>query len=88
MQIFNANNITRDQSNLAIYAYSQIAYTLVDALASLCFIIGSALFFFASTTYQATWLFLIGSIFFGVRPLITLTREFMYLSKEKKAKTN
>ncbi|MFT6023417.1 MAG: hypothetical protein ACI9PY_001534 [Ascidiaceihabitans sp.] len=40
---------------------------------------GSILFFNESTTFVATWLFVIGSVFFGLRPTIRLYRELAYL---------
>ena len=39
------------------------------------FVVGSILFFKESTTYAGTWLFLIGSVMFGLRPMIRLVRE-------------
>jgi len=56
-----------------------LAYTLVDFLAAAMFVIGSILFFEPETTTAATWLFLIGSIFFGLRPTITMIREIAYI---------
>jgi len=59
----------------ALYAQYQAIYDGVDALAAIAFIIGSALFFSESTKTIATWLFLIGSVFFAVRPLVHLVRD-------------
>ncbi len=47
--------------------------------AAVLFIVGSILFFSSNTTYAATWLFLIGSLFFAMRPTTTLLRELAYL---------
>ena len=41
----------------------------------LMFVIGSLLFFKAETTYVGTWLFLIGSVLFSLRPGVKLFRE-------------
>ena len=60
----------------ALYARYQAIYDGVDALAAIAFIVGSALFFSESTKTIATWLFLIGSVFFAVRPLVHLVRDF------------
>lgn len=54
--------------------------TANDFLAGVTFVVGSALFFSESTTYAATWLFLIGSILFMLRPAIRLTRR-VHLSR-------
>ncbi|MFN3250258.1 YrhK family protein [Roseibium album] len=49
--------------------------TIVEFLAALTFIVGSVLFFFPVLVYAGTWLFLIGSILFAVRPTIWLMLE-------------
>ena len=58
-----------------VYYRYQAMYDSVDALAAIAFIVGSALFFSESTKTAGTWLFLIGSIFFAIRPLIHLIRD-------------
>ena len=47
-----------------------------DFLIAVWFVIGSILFFWESTTFAATWFFLIGSIQFLIRPAIRLSRRF------------
>jgi hypothetical protein len=47
-----------------------------DALIAVWFVAGSALFFHDSTATAATWLFLLGSIQFLVRPVLRLARMF------------
>ncbi|MDO4906626.1 YrhK family protein [Neisseria sp.] len=79
MPIFHPDNRSRSPLHKKIYAYSELAYTIVDFSAALLFVIGSILFFSARTTYAGTWLFLIGSVLFGLRPTIKLCREFAYL---------
>lgn len=59
-----------------VYGKYQALYDGNDALAAIAFVIGSALFFSESTKMAGTWLFLIGSVFFAVRPLIHLARDF------------
>ena len=49
--------------------------TVVEFLAALLFVIGSILFFFPSLVFSGTWLFLLGSILFAVRPTIRLLLE-------------
>lgn len=46
-----------------------------DFLIAVWFVIGSVLFFWESTTFAATWFFLVGSIQFLVRPAIRLGRH-------------
>ena len=83
MKLFDPANHTRSKRHQELYAFYALAYTLVDFVAALLFIVGSVLFFRASTTYAGTWLFLVGSIFFGLRPTITLLREFAYIRAGK-----
>ena len=59
-----------------LYGQYQTLYDAVDTLAAIAFIIGSALFFSETTKTVATWLFLVGSVFFAVRPMIHLARDF------------
>lgn len=68
-------NFSTDQHG-KVYGQYQKVYDGVDALAAIAFVIGSALFFSEKTQTAATWLFLIGSVFFAVRPLVHLARDF------------
>lgn len=79
MKLFHPDNRHRSQAHSRLYAYCELAYTVVDVSAAVLFVIGSALFFSEATTEVATWLFLIGSILFGLRPSIRLYRELRYL---------
>lgn len=79
MNFFDPDNHTRSAKHRKIYAYCELAYTLVDVSAAALFVVGSILFFGAATTYAGTWLFLVGSVLFGLRPTIKLYREFAYL---------
>lgn len=68
-----------------ISALYEIAHVMVDFLAAILFVIGSALFFFPSTTHAATWMFLIGSIFFATKPTLRLVREIHLLRAQDRA---
>jgi hypothetical protein len=57
------------------YALFEIAYTLVDFVAALCFVVGSVMFFSEAWQTPGTWLFLIGSICFALKPTLRLVRE-------------
>lgn len=63
------------QKHVRIYAIYEVLFTLVDFAAAFQFIVGSVLFFNESTTYEATWLFLVGSICFALKPTIKVIRE-------------
>ncbi|MGI9370373.1 MAG: YrhK family protein [Ruegeria sp.] len=77
--LFNPDNHTRSERHKKIYAYCELAYTVVDFSAAALFVIGSILFFNDATVFVGTWLFLIGSVFFGLRPTIKLFREIAYI---------
>lgn len=79
MSLFSPDTRTRTRRNAEIWAAYEIAYTFVDFSAAGMFVVGSALFFDQATTYLATWLFLIGSIFFGLKPTLRLVREIHLL---------
>ena len=61
--------------HLEIYWRYQVVRTAVDFAAAMCFLVGSAFFFFASMTVAADWLFLVGSILFAVKPTIDMIRS-------------
>lgn len=79
MRIFDPDNHTKSESHKRLYAICELAYTLVDFSAAVLFVIGSLLFFDESTTYFGTWLFVVGSVLFGLRPTIKLYREIGYI---------
>lgn len=68
----------RAQDNAAtrrIYAAFELAYTIVDFVAALCFVVGSVMFFFERLTYAGTWFFVVGSVCFALKPTLRLLRE-------------
>ena len=67
------NSTLSDRHRLHIR--SSISETFVDFVAWIFFVIGSILFFYADTRYADTWCFLIGSIFFGLRPTIRASSQ-------------
>ena len=58
-----------------VYVAYQAVYDCVDALAAILFIIGSILFFHEATQTGGTWLFLIGSVCFAIRPVVHVVRD-------------
>ncbi len=79
MPLFDPENNEKNERNKKIYTVCEIAYTLDDFGAAAMFVIGSILFFNDDSAVTATWCFLIGSIFFGLKPSIRLIRELCYL---------
>ena len=61
--------------HVEIFWRYQVVRTAVDFGAALCFVVGSAFFFFASMTTPADWLFLLGSILFAIKPTIDMVRS-------------
>ncbi|MCG6859033.1 MAG: YrhK family protein, partial [Salaquimonas sp.] len=80
MTLFNPENHTRSPRNRRIYAIYEVIYTLVDFSAALLFLVGSILFFYPSLENPAIWCFVIGSVFFMMKPAIRVVREFHYLA--------
>ncbi|QDL91244.1 hypothetical protein FDP22_05285 [Paroceanicella profunda] len=78
MKLFNPKTRLTGQHNRKLYAAYEIAYTAVDFAAALLFLIGSILFFRDSTQTAGTWLFVVGSVFFALKPSIRLAREVHY----------
>ena len=78
MTLFDPDAYRRSERHAKIYAAYEIAYTAVDFTAAFLFIIGSVLFFWASTETLAIWLFILGSACFAMKPTIRLLRELAY----------
>lgn len=79
MGLFHPDNRRQSPRHAQLWAAYEIAFTAVDFLAAGLFVIGSILFFWSQTATQATWMFLLGSICFALKPTIRLTRELHYL---------
>lgn len=75
MDIFVARRYDESQEHRETYSKYEVLYSLVDFTAALTFIVGSIFFFYDSLMTAGTWLFLIGSICFALRPTIRLVRE-------------
>ncbi|MGJ8545904.1 MAG: YrhK family protein [Sulfitobacter sp.] len=58
-----------------VYARFELARTIADFGAAFCFIIGSVMFFSETWLTFGTWLFLLGSVLFALKPTIKLMRE-------------
>lgn len=78
MRLFDPDNHKRTQRTARLYAIYELIYTAVDFAAAILFIVGSILFFNEATTTTATWLFLVGSICFALRPAVHMLREIHY----------
>jgi hypothetical protein len=61
---------------MALTRNYEVLYHANDFVAGLTFVIGSVLFFWPETEHDGTWLFLVGSILFTLRPAINVARDF------------
>ena len=75
MKLFSHENRQKSERSKRIYALFEIVYTCVDFIAAATFLIGSFLFFSDATETAATWLFVVGSFCFAVKPTLRLARE-------------
>lgn len=80
MPLFHPGNRWRSPRTQKVYALYELWRTVADFIAAISFLIGSVLFFSESTQYAGTWLFVIGSVFFLLKPTMRLAREIHYLS--------
>ncbi|AJY45164.1 YrhK family protein [Martelella endophytica] len=78
MKLFSTERANQSPRHRRIYAIYELFHTSADLAAAVLFIIGSALFFFDSLTYAGTWCFLVGSIFFAVKPGLRFARELHF----------
>ena len=75
MGLFDHRNRERNADTRRIYAAYEIAHTVVDFMAAICFLVGSVLFLWAAFEPEAVWLFILGSVLFCVKPTLRLGRE-------------
>ncbi|MCC9624675.1 YrhK family protein [Thalassospira sp. MA62] len=75
MKLFQTRRFDASPAHRKVYSAYELAYSVIDLLAAVLFIVGSFLFLDEDTTYAGTWLFIIGSIFFAARPAVRLARE-------------
>lgn len=75
MPLFHHENRQASPEAKAFYARVEIVYTAVDFTAAALFLVGSFLFFSEETQTLATWLFVVGSAAFAMKPTLRLWRE-------------
>lgn len=75
MKLFRSRRFDASPRHRKIYSAYEIAYSVIDLLAAVLFIVGSVLFLDEATVKAGTWLFIIGSVFFAGRPAVRLARE-------------
>ena len=75
MKLFRSRRFDASPRHRQIYSAYEIAYSTIDLLAAVLFIVGSVLFLDEATVKAGTWMFIIGSVFFAGRPAVRLARE-------------
>ncbi|MDX5592655.1 YrhK family protein [Pseudovibrio sp. SPO723] len=75
MKLFDARLRNMSEKHADLVRRYELWRTVIEFLAALLFVIGSVLFFFDRLVFAGTWLFLLGSLLFGVRPTIRLLLE-------------
>ncbi len=75
MKLFRSRRFDASSRHRQVYSAYEIAYTSVDWLAAVLFTIGSIMFLYNDLMKAGTWLFIIGSVCFALRPTIRLARE-------------
>ncbi|WP_135502567.1 YrhK family protein [Roseovarius aestuariivivens] len=80
MTLFSSQNRDRNDETRRLYALFELVHTAVDFLAALSFLIGSILFLWPDHETPAIWLFVIGSVFFCLKPTIRMIRELKLAS--------
>ncbi len=80
MTFFDPHNKSRSPNHRRIYALYEVAFTAVDFAAAILFLVGSALFFDKSLEHAALWCFVVGSVFFALKPTIRVAREIHLLA--------
>ncbi|KIN62434.1 hypothetical protein Z946_1292 [Sulfitobacter noctilucicola] len=75
MHLFRHENRQQSEESKQLYALFELLHTLADFGAAFMFIIGSIMFFSDAWTTFGTWLFLIGSLLFALKPSLRLYCE-------------
>lgn len=73
--LFHHENRQKSHRTRRVYARYELAHTAADFIAAISFLIGSVMFFFSALQMPAIWLFVVGSVFFLIKPTLRLARE-------------
>ncbi len=74
-KLFDHSLRTASQAHVETVRKYELYRTVVEFLAALTFLVGSVFFFYDSLMYAGTWLFVIGSVLFALRPTVRLMLE-------------
>ena len=79
-RLFQPNARNRSEEHQRVYAAYELWYTAVDVAAAVSFVAGSLLFLGETTRTAGTWMFVAGSVFFLLKPVIRLMRELRFVA--------
>ncbi|MES0882199.1 YrhK family protein [Roseibium sp. SCP14] len=74
-KLFDHSIRTASPAHAEMVRKYELYRTMVEFMAAALFVVGSIFFFYPNLVFAGTWLFLIGSILFAVRPSIRLLLE-------------
>lgn len=85
----NINNIPKEiyTKYININRLYQLLHLLVDFSAAILFLVGSVLFLYPNLIEPGTWMFIVGSLFFSMKPTIKLCKFFHLRRILKKTKS-
>lgn len=74
-QAFRPDLNAQSEEAKIFYARVEVAYTILNFVAAIMFLIGSIMAFWPSTGTVSTWMFIFGSIVFAIKPTLNAWRE-------------
>jgi uncharacterized membrane protein YgdD (TMEM256/DUF423 family) len=75
MKLFRHETRQATEESRRLYALFELLHTLADFGAATLFIVGSIMFFSEQWVTFGTWLFLVGSVLFALKPSLRLWCE-------------
>lgn len=80
---------SRKRASTALRKLYEWADILIDFVAALTFLVGSVCFFYdGEIKLLGVWLFVIGSVLFGIKPALKIFRGLRYGIEDQMAKQN
>ena len=69
------DNLSASEAEHAIWEAYERVHIAFDFMAALLFVVGSVMFLYQSLQTPAIWCFIVGSVFFFVKPAIKVARK-------------
>ncbi|MFD1797505.1 hypothetical protein FQV27_11895 [Paracoccus aurantiacus] len=74
-QAFRPDLNARSEEARVLKAKVEVAYTIANFVAAIFFLLGSIMAFWPSTGTLTTWMFILGSVVFAIKPTLNAWRE-------------